>query len=154
MDQEVENQGLTSTLPQSPKPKSFKVPLLVGLALLVLILIGFVYQKYQTPNLPPSPQASKATPAFEAQVAITKDGFVPESILVKKGTQIIWQNQDENPHQVSSDPHPTHTNLAGFDSLKPLASGDSFSFIFEKSGTFTYHDHLNPLKLQGTVIVE
>src|SRR3989344_5664277 len=75
------------------------------------------------------------------QVDISENGFIPATIKVTKGTQITWTNKDKIPHKVASDPHPTHTNLEGFES-DVLNSTDAYSFVFEKSGTYTYHDHL------------
>ncbi|MBI4151358.1 hypothetical protein HY496_00165, partial [Candidatus Woesearchaeota archaeon] len=63
--------------------------------------------------------------------------------------------------------HPTHTvyphsgiEKCGtadegmiFDACRALAQGETFSFIFTETGSWKYHDHLNPRKT-GTVIVE
>jgi plastocyanin len=97
---------------------------------------------------------TESQPIDSAQVSILKEGFTPQTITIAKNQQVTWINQDENPHQVASDPHPIHDGLAGFDSEEPLAKGDSFSFIFEEVGTYTYHDHLNPSTIKGIVIVK
>ena len=127
--------------------------LIVILVAAVLGLIWFLYL-----NNPKTKETAKTTPppataASEAQVSITKDGFVPATIQIKKGSQVTWTNKDSSSHQIASDPHPTHTNLKGLVGDK-LAKDESFAFIFEKTGTFTYHDELNPLKFQGTVKVQ
>lgn len=90
----------------------------------------------------------------QAVVTITDQGFSPSTIKVKKGTQVTFTNLDTKLHRVASDPYPTHSTLPGFDSVEPLNVNDSYSYIFEKSGTFTYQDYLNPYKIKGTVIVE
>ena len=124
---------------------------LIAVVILALAFLGFLFLTGgKKPPVVEKPAVTKI--ASEAQVEITKDGFSPETIQVQKGTQVTWTNKDSSPHQVASDPHPTHTNLKGLVS-DSLTQGDSFSFIFEKEGTFTYHDHLNPLKFKGTVIV-
>ena len=71
-----------------------------------------------------------AISSSQSQVIITSQGFEPATLQIEKGHQVTWLNQDQSPHQVASDPHPTHTNLSGFDSEEPLAKDDSFSFIF------------------------
>ncbi|OGH39232.1 MAG: hypothetical protein A3B44_00660 [Candidatus Levybacteria bacterium RIFCSPLOWO2_01_FULL_38_21] len=86
-------------------------------------------------------------------VKITKDGFVPATIKIDKGTKVTWINQDISLHKIASDPNPAQPNLLGFVS-KNLARGDSFSFIFMDSGTFTYRDQLNLSKYKGVVIVK
>lgn len=127
---------------------------------MLLFTVAFQNQSKQPKGTTPqiSPQSQQQTPPSQlpvsAEVTITKDSFVPQAIQVKKNTQITFTNTDSKPHWIASDPHPMHNSLTGFDSKKALGKNDSFSFLFEKSGTFTYHDHLNPFILQGTVIVK
>lgn len=125
---------------------------------LIVLLIGLfailTYTQVNKKTMPKEPEQPVVTKIVSpAQVSITKNGFSPQTIQVKKGQSITWTNTDKNPHQVASGPHPTHTNLPGFDGQEALTTNDSFTFTFEKTGTFTYHDHLNPLKFQGTVVV-
>lgn len=140
-----------------------KRPVAVLLLMLGLSVIAFwIYfnSNNKKVNLPqnPTPSPAISTPPVQVldsgQVEITKNGFVPETISIKRGALVTWTNSDTGPHQVASDPHPLHTNLEGFDSEEALRKDESFSFTLEKSGTFTYHDHLNPNKFKGTVIVE
>ena len=44
-------------------------------------------------------------------------------------------------------------SLSGLTDSDVLDPNDSFSFTFENTGTFTYHDELNPSKFKGTIIV-
>ena len=88
-----------------------------------------------------------------AYVEITKNGFVPATLQVSSGTKVIWVNKDSAPHQVSSDPYPDHTTLPGLHAEKPLASEQTYSYTFSKTGTWTYHDYLNP-SLSATVQVK
>lgn len=120
--------------------------LIIAIVLGIVLIIGAAL-------LGLSLRENKGNPPAPAAVEITKAGFYPATISVKKGSVVTWTNKDTKPHQVASDPHPTHTALPGLGSIV-LTKGDSFSFIFEKTGTYTYHDHLNPLKFKGTIIVE
>ncbi len=79
---------------------------------------------------------------------------MPASIVIKQGQQVTWTNLDVAPHWVASDPHPTHTGLPGLDSQGQMQTKESFTFTFEKTGKFTYHDHLNPYKVKGSVVVQ
>lgn len=94
-------------------------------------------------------------PINTANVSITSSGFVPGSIGVSPNTQIIWTNNDTVAHQVAADPHPGHTSITDFDSDVVLQPGDSTSFIFETSGTYTVHDDqkLNNPSFTQTIIV-
>lgn len=85
------------------------------------------------------------------QVAISVDGFNPASLGVKKRTSVRFTNQSGKPAYVASNPHPIHTDLPEFQSGN-LDTNDSFEFKFDKTGTWGYHDHLNPA-VRGTIIV-
>lgn len=89
----------------------------------------------------------------EVAVSIGSAGFVPAQIKVKAGAKVTWTNQDTVAHQPSSNPHPTHTDLAEFGTGPVLEAGQTFSFTPTKPGTWGYHDHLNPT-LVGTIEVE
>ena len=89
-----------------------------------------------------------------ATVEITGSGFVPQTIRVKKGESIQWVNADTKPHQVVSDPYPSGDTLPDLNSSEPLTEGESYTRTFDQTGTFTYHDQLNPLEYKATIIVE
>ena len=131
--------------------------LIAVFVVLLVALVGYLYlnkgKTTSTTTTTSTTSSAKTTPVLAATVTITKDGFVPATIQVKKGSQVTWTNTDGATHQVVTDPHPAHTNLKSLDS-DPLGQGDSFTFTFEKTGTYGYHDEMNPLKFKGTVIVK
>lgn len=90
---------------------------------------------------------------LEAKVAITADGtFAPATLTVKKGAKVTWTNEGDRPVWPASAPHPVHTDYPGFDAGTDLRKGDSWSFTFDKVGSWKYHNHLNPT-VKGTVVV-
>lgn len=89
-----------------------------------------------------------------AIVDITSHGFVPQDVRVKVGQGVKWVNIDRKPHQPATDPYPLENGLSGFRAAAPLQMSQSYTFTFDKTGVFTYHDHLNPLKFKGSVIVQ
>ena len=107
-------------------------------------------------NTAPTP-AEEETPADQAMTAvvtITAGGFNPSILTVKAGTTVTFTNNDIIGHWVASNPHPSHTGLAGFDAKAAVAAlGGTYSYTFTKTGSFGYHDHLNP-SLTGTVVVQ
>ena len=104
--------------------------------------------EYTSPTV--SPTAATTT---NAVVNMSDTSFSPSTLTVAVGTTVTFTNNGQGNHWPASDPHPTHTGLAGFDAKQGLATGESYSFTFTKAGTFGYHDHLNP-SLRGTITVQ
>jgi plastocyanin len=87
-------------------------------------------------------------------VKITATGFNPSTLTVKKGTTIVFESADSPAHWPASDPHPSHTGLPGFDSLRGLTQGQTYSYTFNKVGTWGMHDHLNAFVKGSVTVVE
>lgn len=100
----------------------------------------------------PSPTTA-ASPVAGVTISMDETGFTPKTVTVEAGTTVTFVNNGQAPHWPASALHPTHQVLPGFDALRGLATGETYSFTFEKVGSWNYHDHLNP-KLFGTVVVE
>lgn len=97
-----------------------------------------------TPNANPPAANEKPNPASTVFINITADGFSPDHVVVYKGTKVVFANNDTQQHWVASDPHPTHTDLAGFDAKPGIAPGKTYSFVFNQLGKWGFHDHLFP----------
>ncbi len=94
-----------------------------------------------------------AIPKADHIVTYTNSGFTPTVIYVKKGESVAFINNSTIRLWVASNPHPEHTNLASFDERDSIGSGDSWTYTFGVTGTFGYHNHLNPAST-GTVVVQ
>ncbi len=77
-------------------------------------------------------------------IKITENGFEPNNINIKKGQRVVWLNETERYVWPASDPHPTHGGYPGFDPTEPFKKEEAWAFVFEKSGIWSYHDHLKP----------
>jgi plastocyanin len=140
----------------SPSQSSNKGRAILGFVVL-LIAVGFVayftlHSSKQTATTTANVIPTKNV--IPAQVSITNAGFVPSRITVKVGNVVTWTNSDTALHWVASDPYPTDNTLADFNAEQGLSQNDNFSFVFNKVGTYTYHDNLNPYTIKGTVVVE
>jgi plastocyanin len=71
--------------------------------------------------------------------------FSPTSITVKAGSTVTWTNLDDEPHTVFSD--------AGLFRSSALDTKDSFSYKFDKPGTYHYLCTIHP-RMMGTIVVE
>lgn len=110
-------------------------------------------QEQTTENQTASPtQAEQTEQPKQSAVTVTSSGFDPATITVAPGTQVVWTNTSGVDVTVSSDAHPTHL-LFPFLNLGNFSDGSSVSVVFEKAGTYTYHNHLNPSQ-KGTILVQ
>ena len=120
------------------------------LAASVIALMGAGCAKVPATNLntnvPPAIGASRSVPASGAMTVLIMpdNSFEPTTAFVKVGTTVTFKNNSDQPHWVASDPHPTHTDLPGFDAKGEIAPGASYTYTFDKVGRWLYHDHLNP----------
>lgn len=138
--------------------------LVAAVAVILLILVGWyvvkpksttppeTVQPSQTPTTSPSSASEGAMMKEVTIVKITSVGFSPQTITIKAGDKVTWTNGDSANHTVNSSPHPIHTDNP-FLNLGLIKPGESKSVTFEKSGTYKYHDHLNP-SLTGSVTVQ
>lgn len=113
-----------------------------------------------------SVQESKETENTQRTVTHTSSGFETQEITVEQGTTVTWES-DTNNMWVASDIHPTHTQYEGSSTREhcqnqePVSSevfdqcttGGAFSFTFEKTGEWSYHNHMNSGQ-KAKVIVE
>ncbi|MBI3335378.1 MAG: cupredoxin domain-containing protein [Candidatus Portnoybacteria bacterium] len=121
--------------------------LIIFIALAILIGGFFLFGKNTGPSPIASPGINQPNSAAGQTfvVKITSQGFSPETVTIKKGDTVIWLNATSEFHWPASNLHPTHTIYPEFDPREPVAPGDTWSFTFQKVGTWRYHDHLRPI---------
>lgn len=139
--------------------------LLIGVGLIIVVaafvLLSGNKQKQPATNVSeqqviPTKQEEVSTPSAvtmaETAVAITSSGFEPKTITVKVGTKVTWVNKSGSVVQVNSVVHPTHLLYPSLN-LGAVGNGGSVSLVFDKPGSYSYHNHLNASQT-GTVVVE
>ena len=87
------------------------------------------------------------------RVRYTNEGFKPPSIRVASGTMVEFINESDEEMWVASNEHPSHEKLSTFDQFRGSKKGSIYRYIFDKKGTWEYHDHFVP-SFEGVVIVE
>ncbi|MBI2099042.1 hypothetical protein HYT45_01345 [Candidatus Uhrbacteria bacterium] len=90
------------------------------------------------------PVAAESKTGNEVMVEMTANGFNPPAFDIQVGTTVKFVNKDTVAHWPASGVHPTHQLCPGFDALKPIPPGESYSFTFTVAKTCPMHDHLNP----------
>lgn len=133
--------------PANTQPKTHartKGWLLPLTGLLVVVALGVAAWMWWVNN---NNKIAEETPTVMA--SITDSGFTPATITIKKGQDVTWTNQGRAAYQIVAD----QNNPQGFKTSEALNPNDSYSFTFEDSGTYSYHDPAN-IDRKGTIIVE
>lgn len=92
------------------------------------------------------------TYAHHVTITMNEEGFVPRELTISRNETVIFQNNDKVSRWPASNLHPTHTIYPEFDPKKPIAPGQSWTFVFNHAGTWKYHDHRLP-HFRGTITV-
>ena len=79
-------------------------------------------------------------------VSIHNFTFTPQTLTVKAGTTVTWNNKDDIPHGIASDNN-------AFRRSKALDTDDKFAFMFTTPGTYQYFCYLHPY-MKGTIVVQ
>lgn len=156
---------------------------IVWIVLVAIVIIGGAWymlsaQKAAAPTMPENtavesegaPLSTESTDRdIAATVTLSDSGFSPATVTVNVGDTVRFVNASNRGMWVGSDDHPTHTNYDGtstrehcangaatngtFDQCVASASGSSYEYTFEKSGTFGYHNHVGAAST-GVVVVK
>jgi plastocyanin len=87
-----------------------------------------------------------AAQAQQTNAVIIKNfDFAPMSITVKAGTSVTWKNLDGEPHTV--------TSVDGLFRSGAIDQDESFTFKFDKPGTYKYLCSIHP-RMMAAVIVQ
>jgi plastocyanin len=101
-----------------------------------------------------SPTDPAALPC--ATITIANNAVSPNAVTVSPGCRVLFVNNDSRSHQMSSDPHPEHTDCREIESVGVLAPGRS-----AETGNLNtvrscgFHDHLldQVASLKGTITI-
>ncbi|GIW61947.1 MAG: hypothetical protein KatS3mg089_0799 [Patescibacteria group bacterium] len=88
----------------------------------------------------------------EKSIIITNMQFSPSLLKIPRCSKVTFINQDKTDHWPASDIHPTHGIYPEFDPKRSLKPNEKWSFVFEKKGKWSFHDHLHPTTY-GTIEV-
>ncbi len=102
------------------------------------------------PTPTPTP-ATTPTPVAIVHVKIVENedthkyAFMPATLTVKVGTEVVWTNISDAPHTVTSD-------TGAFNTPSNLMMNQTFMMIFSQVGTFKYHCNIHAY-MMGTIMV-
>jgi len=104
-------------------------------------------------SAPAEPTAPDGNDVAVFEVTYDGKAFTPSKLTINNGDVVIFKNESSTSFWPASGPHPTHTNYPEFDPKKAIGPGQTWQFKFTQSGTWPYHDHLNPSAF-GTITVK
>lgn len=118
-------------------------------------------------SLPPSGEEALQPPigqppVVEEKVVTYADaGYSPATLQIKAGDTVMFKNESSQSMWTASAIHPTHTLYpttggclgSTFDACTGVQPGNNWSFRFDITGTWKYHNHLSPGDI-GTIVVE
>jgi len=134
--------------------------LLFGVVVLIVVIVGAMLIGGKKTNTTtevsqPTRQAQQEVKPITsdriATVILSSSGFKPQNITIKSGTKVLWTNKSGGVATVNSAIHPTHLVYPPLN-LGQFEEGKIVELVFDKPGTYNYHDHLNPSRI-GTVVV-
>ncbi|HJR60212.1 MAG TPA: hypothetical protein VJ813_12455 [Vicinamibacterales bacterium] len=92
-----------------------------------------------------------------ATVTIANGRVSPTSVTIAVGQSVTFVNNDGRGHNISSDPHPVHTDCPQINAVSNLAVGQSrLTNAFPSARSCGFHDHDDPenANLKGTINIQ
>jgi len=93
----------------------------------------------------PWTRSTAGTAADTTKIVVKDFMFMPTPLTVKAGSTVTWTNMDDEPHTVVSD--------TGVFKSGGMDTNESFSFKFDKPGTYHFTCSIHP-RMVGTIVVQ
>jgi plastocyanin len=97
------------------------------------------------------------TPTATTTVTISSAGVSPKSVQIAPGARVLFVNSDSRSHNMTSDPHPEHTDCPEINQVGFLTAGQSRetgNFVTAKTCGFHDHDSPDTAALKGSVVIK
>jgi plastocyanin len=128
-------------------PNTQRYVSITGAAVLAALAIACGYNG----NSPTSPTDSMPT------ITLTASGASPSVTHISVGQQVTFVNNDNQDHQINSDPFPTHADCPPINDVGRIMPGQSKTTgAFSASVSCGFHDHLHhdAKSFQGQILVD
>jgi plastocyanin len=96
---------------------------------------------------PPVFSTIRNQPTYVVNIPFSSEGkalFEPKEISIPTGMTVIWFNNDQGQHSITTLTNNSYSPPEAFDSGGILGSGGSFIHQFNKPGSYVYFDQFNP----------
>jgi plastocyanin len=107
---------------------------------------------------PTSPTTTPTGAVATTTIRIAGNVATPKDIIVARGSQVTFINNDSVSHNMASDPHPDHTDCPEINQVGFLSAGQSRQTgnMVTNRAVCGFHDHdlPNVAGLQGTISIQ
>jgi plastocyanin len=110
-----------------------------------------------TPAGPGSSGGSNAPGPIGATITIASGRVSPAEVAISVGQSVTFVNNDGQTRNVSSDPHPNHTDCPSINAVGNLGNGQSRpTNAITAARTCGFHNHDDPdnANLRGRIIIQ
>jgi len=104
------------------------------------------------PTPTPSPTPQPTLPVTVVQMVENPPGhylFQPSSLTITAGTVVVWIDNSDAPHTVTSDPGAP----SAFNTTQNVTQNKTFALQFNQAGTYHYHCNIHPTTMKAIVDV-
>ena len=124
--------------------------LIAVIVVVILAVGGWAIYDHHKSNSSTNSSASNSSQSVASSGAINIKNmmFTPSQISIQKGGTVTWTNNDNIVHTVVDD----LSNVGG-PSSGDIQPGGTYSFTFNKTGSFQYHCSIHP-SMRGTIVVK
>lgn len=104
----------------------------------------------------PSGGGASPLPGEAATIEILAGGTTPKTVTVPVGSRVNFSNRSGDNIEISSDPHPTHTDCPPLNIGGLRAGQTGQTGAFPSARTCRYHDHGRPEddRWQGAIVIQ
>ena len=107
---------------------------------------------------PTTPATTPSTAVRTNTITIGNSVATPKDIIVTRGTQVTFINNDNQQHNMTSNPHPEHTDCPEINSVGLMNGGQTkqTSNMVTNRAICGFHDHdlPNVAGLQGSISIQ
>jgi plastocyanin len=111
-----------------------------------------------TATTPPPTTPPSTNPTDSATITIGSNGSIsPSAVTITRGGRVTFVNNHTRAHDMSSDPHPEHTDCPEMAAVGFLSPGQSrTSSNFNTARSCGFHDHNEPdtAGLKGRITIQ
>ena len=105
----------------------------------------------------PGPGGSNSPGPIGATITIANGRVTPSEVTISVGQSVNFVNNDGQTRNVSSDPHPLHTECPSINAVGNLGTGQSRATnAFTTARTCGFHDHDRPddADRRGRIVIQ